>query len=444
MKLSSGCIRVFLSFLILAIFIRPAFPQEKEKEKSDKPEPKFKEYTEVISDTAITKKGVFTTHEVDGKLYYEIDTNQLGKEFLWLTQYSKTQTSYGYGGTEVIRRVVRWERLQDQILLRNVEYQLRADEETPESIAVEASSVEEIIKAFKIVTFGKEKIPVIDVTGLFTEDTHEFSPKEDLEASGIDNSRTFITSVKSFEQNIETSVLATYTLKPPKPEQSGESRNRRAPQHSDPSLGSVTIELHHSMIQLPEKPMQPRIFDKRIGYFAGTHQDYSSDKHQVETITYIRRWRMEKKNPEFEMSEPVKPIIYYVGHGIPEKWCKYVIEGIEMWQPVFQAAGFKNAIQGRMAPTKEENPDFDAEDVRYSTVRWLPSTIANAYGPHVQDPRTGEIIEADIRIFHNVLSLIRDWYFVQASPSDPRAQQLPMPDVLIGEMLLLATSQVKK
>lgn len=433
MKLGIKLIRTGIIFLVFFVISQPVFSQDKEK--SDKPESKFKKYSEVIPDTAVTQKGVFITHEVDGKLYYEIDRSQLGKEFLWLTQYSKTQTSFGYGGTEVIRRVVRWDRLQNHILLRNVEYVLRADQETPESLAVEASSLEQIIKAFKILTFGNDKTPVIEVTDLFTEDTHEFSPKENLDASGVDKNRTFITAVKTFKENIETDVLATYTLKPSKPEQPGEGRNRRTNQHSDPSLGSVTVELHHSMILLPETPMQPRIFDKRIGFFSGAHQDYSTDKHQVETVRYIRRWRLEKKNPELEVSEPIKPIVYYVGRGIPEKWHTYIIEGIEMWQPVFEAAGFKNAIQGKMAPTKEEDPDFDPEDVRYSTVRWLPSTIANAYGPHVQDPRSGEILEADIRIFHNVLSLIRDWYFVQASPSDPRAQQLPMPDGLIGAAL---------
>ena len=426
---------VLLNFLILSVLISPVFSQEKENEKSEKEKPKFQKYEDVIPDTAVTKKGIFITHEVDGKLYYEIDESQLGKEFLWLTQYAKTQTSFGYGGTEVIRRVVRWERLQDHILLRNVEYQLRANEGTPENIAVKASSVDEIVRALKIVTFGKNKAPVIEVTGLFKEDTHEFSPKESLKASGIDKSRTFITSVKSFNQNIETRVLATYKLKPPKLDAPAGSRDRRSSKHSDPSLGSVTVELHHSMIRLPERLMQPRLFDKRVGFFAGTHQDYSSERHQVEEIRYIRKWRLEKKNPNQEVSEPVKQIVYYVGCGIPEKWHKYVIEGVEMWQPVFEAAGFKNAIIGKMAPTKEENPEFDAEDVRYSTIRWLPSTIANAYGPHVQDPRTGEILEADIRIFHNVLSLIRDWYFVQASPGDPRAQQLPMPDEVIGEAL---------
>ncbi|MFO7891826.1 MAG: DUF5118 domain-containing protein, partial [bacterium] len=155
MKVWIKSVRTGIIFVILFAVTQPLFSQEKEK--SDTSEPKFKKYSEVIPDTAITQKGVFITHEVDGKLYYEIDKTQLGKEFLWLTQYSKTQTSFGYGGTEVIRRVVRWERLQDHILLRNVEYILRADKETPERIAVEASSLEEIIKSFKILTFGKDK-----------------------------------------------------------------------------------------------------------------------------------------------------------------------------------------------------------------------------------------------------------------------------------------------
>ncbi len=434
MKRSNRIQHLLLGFILITCFGTSLLAQDKKEEKPEKDKPKFKKYEEVIPDTAITQKGLLITHEVDGKLYYEIKEDQLGQELLWLVQFAKTQTSFGYGGTEVIRRVVRWEKLQDHILLRNVEHKLRADENTPEAIAVKASSVEEIIKSFKILTFGENKSPVIEVTGLFKEDTHEFSPKESLEASGVDQDRTFITSVKTFPQNIETRVLATYKLKPPKKDNNGQGRGRDS-RRSDPTLGSVTVELHHSMIELPDRPMLPRIFDKRVGFFDGSHEDYSSDRHQVEKIRYIRRWRLEKKNPELKVSEPVQPIVYFIGHGIPEKWHKYIIEGVNMWQPVFEKAGFKNAIMGKMAPTKEEDPDFDAEDVRYSTIRWLPSTIANAYGPHVQDPRSGEILEADIRVFHNVLSLIRDWYFVQASPVDKRAQTIPMPDELIGECL---------
>ena len=419
---------VFLSFLIY-----PVYSQDVTEEKTQKPEQKLQEYGKVIPDTAVTRKGVFTTHEVGNKLFYEIGEDQLGKEFLWVTQFSKTQTSYGYGGTEVIRRVVRWEKMQDNIILRNVEYELRAEEGTPENIAVMSSSVEEIILSFFIVTYGKDRSPVIDVTALFKDDTHEFSPKEELDASGIDKTRTFITSVKCFERNIETRVLATFKKKPPKPDTPGSPSSSFQP--SDPSLGAITVELHHSMIKLPDDPMQSRLYDGRVGFFDGRHLDFSSEKHYVEDIRYIRRWRLEKKDPDQEVSEPEKPIVYHVGRGIPGKWHKYVIEGIELWQPAFEAAGFKNAIIGKMAPTKEEDPDFDAEDIRYSTIRWLPSTTENAYGPHVQDPRTGEIIESDIRVYHNVLKLLRDWYFVQASPSDPRAQKLPLPDELMGDLV---------
>lgn len=433
MKTLTGTKIPWILIMVFSLISQASLAQDEKPETQTAQKNKLRKYEEVIPDTAVTKAGIFITHEVGNKIYYEISKELLGKEFLWVTQFSKTQTSYGYGGTEVIRRVVRWEKIQDHIVLRNVEYELRADEGTPEDLAVKASSVEEIISSFFITAYGSEGSPVIEVTGLFKDDAHEFSAKEQLNASGIDKTRTFITSVKSFEKNIETRVLATYKKKPPTPQAPGSSDSQ--PRRSDPSLGAVTVELHHSMIALPDFPMQPRIFDRRVGYFAGRHYDFSSDKHYAEDIRYIRRWRLEKLHPDQEVSDPVNPIVYYVGRGIPEKWRKYVMEGVELWQPAFEAAGFSNAIMAELAPTPEEDPDFDAEDVRYSTIRWLPSTVENAYGPHVQDPRTGEIIESDVRVFHNVLKLLRDWYFVQASPSDPRAQKLPLPDELMGDLL---------
>ncbi len=417
---------LFLSFFILC---NTANSQKNDKS-SNEDEAKKKNFEDVIPDSALTKEGIFTVYEVENKLYYEVDKKKLGEQFLWLTQLSKTQTNFGYGGTEVIRRVVKWEKFQDHILLRNVEHLLRAKKGTPEKIAVEASSLEEIIKSFKIETYSSEGNPIINVTDLFNEDIPEFSPKKQLEAKGIDKSRTFISSSKVFAQNIETKVLATYELKAESQKENGDESKT-----NDPNLGAVTVELHHSMIELPDKTMRPRYFDKRVGFFAGTHQDFSSEEHHVKETKYIRRWRLEKKDPTMEVSEPKEPIVFYVGRGVPEKWRKYLAEGIEMWQPVFEAAGFKNAIISKVAPSKKTDPDFDAEDVRYSTIRWLPSTISNAYGPHVEDPRSGEILEADIRIYHNVLKLIRDWYFVQASPSDPDARQLPLSDSLMGQAL---------
>jgi hypothetical protein len=398
---------------------------EKDDDKDKKKKkPKFKKYDEVITEKAVTKKGVFTTHHVDDKYYFEIDPKTFGDEYVWVTQFSKMQSHFGFAGVEVKRRIVKFERLQDSILMRNIEYDLRADDGTPEKLSVDASSLPQVTHAFKIETFGENKTPVIDVTDFFKNDIAEFSPKSGLKATGIDKNRTFITSMKTFDRNIETRVLATYKLKPMKPVGYFERENKP----KDTSLSSVTVELHHSMVKLPDRPMRPRYFDKRVGFFSGSYTDFSSKKDQVDKINLIRRWRLEKKDPSAAMSEPVQPIIYYVGRGVPEKYRQATIEGIEMWQEAFEQAGFKNAIIGKFAPSKEEDPSWDPEDARYSTVRWLASNIPNAYGPHVQDPRTGEILEADVRMFHNVISLVRDWYFVQASPNDPASQQLPLPD----------------
>ncbi len=390
----------------------------------------FKKYDEIITSEAVTNIGIFKTHKIKEKYYFEINPSMFGVEFAWLSQFAGTQANFGYGGTEIRRRVVKFERLQDKILLRNVNYNLRAEEGTPEKIAVDASNVSQILGSYKILTLGENDAPVIDVSAIFLNDIHEFSPKSQLNASAIDKNRSFLTDMKTFEKNIETKVLATYKLK-----SNGNSNGYRRPSPTDQdrTLGSVTVELHHSMIQLPERPMLPRHWDERVGFFNGSHIDFSSDEDWVRPTTYVRRWRLEKKDPQAELSEPVEPIVYYVGRGVPEKWRPWALKGIEMWQKAFEQAGFKNAIIGKIAPTKEEDPDFDAEDIRYSTIRWLPSTIPNAYGPHVEDPRTGEILEADIRVYHNVIQLIRDWYFVQASPSDPSAQQLPLPDETLGE-----------
>ena len=172
------------------------------------------------------------------------------------------------------------------------------------------------------------------------------------------------------------------------------------------------------MVKLPDDPMQPRHWDRRVGFFSVGYEDYSSDEHEVENVRYVTRWRIGKKNPDAAISDPVKPIVYYLGREIPEKWRSYVAQGVEDWQVAFEQAGFSNAILAMDPPSMEEDPDWDAEDARYSTIRWLPSTIQNAFGPHIHDPRTGEILEADIRFYHNVIQLARNWYFVQASPMD--------------------------
>ena len=277
---------------------------------------------------------------------------------------------------------------------------------------------------------------MIDVTSAFTSDLPEFSAKGRLRATGIDARRTFIESVKAFPTNIEAKVLMTYRPRGP----AGLAGPLGLPQLGESDSGGITVMLHHSMIELPAQPMKPRRYDDRVGFFNVSFEDYGSPKQEVERVSYINRWRLEKKDPKAAVSEPKKPIVFYIGREVPAKWRPWIKKGIEAWQPAFEKAGFKNAILAKEPPSHREDPDWDAEDARYSSIRWLPSTIENAMGPHVHDPRTGEILESDILFYHNILKLVRDWYFVQTSPNDPKAQSLPLPDDLMGELLAMVTS----
>ena len=388
-------------------------------------------YDKVITKEAKSKTGVFTVHELKDKYYYEIPKDQLNKEFLWNTQIAKTTEGVGYGGQELTDRVVRWELNGNKVHLRSIDYQVVADPKSPIAQAVRAANNDTIVMTFPVAAFSKEGAPVIDVTRLFSTDVPEFSARQRLNASAMDASRSYIERVSPYPENIEAVATVTYT-------------RAQTPVAATPGAvivaggmrpGSATVVLHHSMVKLPEKTMTPRVFDERVGYFTQSLIDYSREEHRAPRVRYIARWRLEKKDPSAAVSEPVKPIVYYIDSATPMKWRGWMKKGIEAWQGAFEAAGFKNAIVAKLAPTAEEDPDFSAEDVRYSVIRWLPSTTENANGPHISDPRTGEILNADIQFYHNVMNLQRDWYFLQVGPLDPRARTLPLPDDLMGRLL---------
>ena len=405
---------------------------EKKPDASAPKKPKIKKYDEIITKEAVTKIGLFRVHRIDESLFYEIPADVLDTDMLWVVQIAETTAGNSYAGMPAGDRVVRWEQRGDQVLLRDVRYGLRADTSDPIASAVKASNLAPIIRAFDIKAYGKDKALVIDVTDLFKKDVPEFSARRSLNAGAMDSTRSFIEEFKAFPRNINVRVLATYA-----PGRSTAPGGGAAPPGDDsPRSSGITAVVHHSMVKLPEIPMKARRHDSRVGFFSVSFTDYAdSSAHEAETVRYITRWRLEKKNPDAEISEPVSPIVFYVGREVPEKWKRHVKAGIEDWRPAFEAAGFTNAIIGKYAPDARQDPDWDAEDARISTIRWLPSSIENAFGPHVHDPRTGEILEADVRMYHNVQKLVRDWYFVQASPSDPRAQTLPLPDDLMGELI---------
>jgi hypothetical protein len=388
-------------------------------------------YNQVITANAKTDEGVFKVHRINDTLFYEIPKKELGKDFLWVGQLKNTVNGAGYGGTAAGSRVVRWELYNNRVFLRVVDYGVIADPSTPIAKAVAAANNPSIMRTYTVAAFSPAGDPVIDVTQLFTTEVPEFSVRREVTGSrGFDGARSFVEKVVSFPENINVEVVQTFTA----PLDAGGAGG------AEPAAGrgrgrgnSFTVLTSYSMVKLPEQPMMGRLYDERVGYFSQSMYDYSRDEHRAQERTFITRYRLEKKDPSATISEPIKPIVYYVDPATPTRWIPYIKKGVEDWQPAFEAAGFRNAIVAREAP--KDDPDWSAEDARYSVVRWLPSLTQNAEGPHIHDPRSGEIVEADIQLYHNVQNLVKNWYFIQVGPLDPRAKKLPLPDELMGELL---------
>ncbi|WP_257311887.1 zinc-dependent metalloprotease [Geothrix fuzhouensis] len=400
------------------------------------PEPaEPKPYDKVITAEAKSQEGLIKVHQVKGKLYLEIPKARLDRELLLVVSANRTPANIDHAGRVLDADTVRWVLKEHRVLLQQVSHSVVADPTQPIAKAVDASTNGTILMSFPVEAFAKDGSPVIEATRLFTTEIPEYSARQLLGAQLFDPSRSFVDKVKAFPANLNIEALQTYSV-PFSP--AGAAPFPAPSPFGTPTLRpgtSGTVTMFYSFVELPEKPMMPRVFDERLGFFSVRNTDYGRPEHEAARRTYITRWRLEKKDPAAAVSEPVKPITFYIDRATPAQWVPFVKKGVEAWQPAFAAAGFKQAIVAKLAPSKEEDPDFDAGDARYSVIRGVPSPVANAYGPHISDPRTGEILEADIVIYHNILQLQRDWYFTQVAPLDKRAQTLPMPDDLMGELL---------
>jgi hypothetical protein len=395
-------------------------------------EPRPRPYATVITAQARSRGGLFKTHRIGSRLYFEIPGNALNKEMLLVTRAARVPVNAGYGGQQIgQRRVLRWERRDNRVLLRGVSYETVSDSQSPIYQAVRNSNLEPILAAFNVEAYGPDSAAVVDVTRLYTAPPPEMGLGNQFPGTP-DANRSFVERVLSFPENVEVESIITI------PASTGGGRGG-APAPPNPfapqATGTASVVMHWSMVKLPERPMVPRLFDKRVGFFSIQNLDYGRPEQRAQQRQYVVRWRLEKKNPGAAISEPVKPITYYVDPATPRWLVPWVKRGIEEWQPAFEAAGFRRGIVARDAPTAEEDPDWSPEDARYSVVRWFPSTIENATGPNVNDPRTGEILESDIYMYHNIMSLQRGWYFTQVAHLDPRARMWPFPDSLMGRLV---------
>ena len=424
---------ILTTLTAILILSTSGFAQDK-KEKDLKDKNKIRPYEEVITDKAISDEGLFTVHEVGGSYYYEIPMDLFQKDMLWVSRYSKIPAGLGGGylnaGRKTNEQVINWSRFRNVIHLKTVSYASVANKDLPIYASVQDNNHQPLIAAFKIETFGKDSSTVvINVDDLFTTDVKTLSGvsvrlKDLYKVSSLDKKRSYISTIKSFPQNIEVKHDLTYNA---------------AKLPSNSKSATLSLQMSQSMYLLPEEPMQARLFDPRVGWFTTSQIDYGSTALKADEKRYIKRWRMVPKDvaayDRGELVEPIKPIVYYLDPATPEEWRPYFKQGILDWNEAFEAAGFKNAVQVKEAPSKEDDPDWSPEDARYSVVRYVASTTRNAMGPSVADPRSGEIIESDIIWYHNHLRSYRNRYMLETGGANPSARTLNTSETEIGEMM---------
>ena len=425
--------RIINLFLLIFLLIPSKNLHSQDEKKSSKSDSKTKAKSfESIVSKSTKDEGLFNVYLKDDKYYYEIPDSLLGRDMLMVTRISKMAVSIPLSRHKMNEQVLRWEKKNKDILLREASFINFASDSLPIKTAVVNSNFEPIIFKFKIEARNDSlNSSLIDVTNLFNTDVKSLGypqrSRKSNKLTSMDTKLSYIESVKSYPENIEARHVKTY-------------------RSSDNESGFVSMELNNSMILLPIKPMKRRYFDERVGWFTTSQTDYGIDNQEAKTIKYLDRWRLEVKDEDLEkfkageLVEPKKPIVYYIDPGTPKKWRKYLKQGIEDWQIAFEAAGFKNAIIAKDPPSKEEDPDWSPEDVRYSVVRYLASPSLNANGPHTSDPRSGEIIESDINWYHNVMKLLRNWLFVQTAAVNPDARKTEFKNEVMGELIRFVSS----
>jgi hypothetical protein len=396
-----------------------------------------RKFDDVITKDAKSSPGMFTVHRIDDKVYFEIPEDALQKLMLWQTEVVKGPAGVSWGGLSLSKSYLRFERRGNKVYLWSVSFAKRGDGKAVQT-AVDAANMDSIIYSFNVEAEGKDRSVVINATPLYMTDINDLSVKRAVGGGAgnatIDEARSYLDEVKAFPTNIEARSLLTFRGGGAPAGPIGGKKGPAAPAAAGGGR-SYTALVHYSLVKLPERPMQGRYFDARVGFFTHGFENYASSKTWMEKQQYITRFRLEKKDPTAEVSEPVKPIVFYIAREVPEQWRKYLIQGVNDWKPAFEKAGFKNAIIGKEAPDPRQDPTWDPEDARYNVIRWVAEPTQNAMGPHVHDPRSGEIISAHIIFWHDILKLTQQWYFIQCSAQDQRCQKLPLPDDVTGELL---------
>ncbi len=390
-------------------------------------------YGQVITSRAKTDRGGITVHQVDDRWFFEVPDSLLRRDFLFVSRIAGVPTNFpGFtpAGTSLEERMIRWERQGERLIMRGVATVAYSDDSLPIAISVASNNVGPILASFPVQAYTSDSSSVVvDVTDFFAGDTPGISgltpaQRRQYQVRRLDPARSFVNAVHAYPLNVEVRHTQTYDAGEPP---------------SDATSGTITLEMRQSIVLLPREPMRPRYADDRVGFFGVSRINYGLDEQKAATQRFIRRWRLEPKDPAAyargELVEPIKPIVYYIDPATPTKWRPYVREGVNAWAKVFETAGFKNAIMAKDPPSAKEDPSWDPEDIRYSVVRWAASLVRNAQGPSTSDPRTGEIIESDITWYHNHMRSYRNRLLTETGASNPDARTLDIPESLMGETM---------
>ena len=380
-------------------------------------------------------KGMLSPFCREGRYYWRIPDSLLDRDWLLVCRIEAAAAGNrsrndGYAGDQVNTALYRFEKKNDkQLYLRRMVLNERADTSGVIFPAYRKSNVQGIVMAFDVRAYANEEYE-IDVTDWLQSDTDllyfSATARGVLRLGGQQRDKSEVLSVRAYDRNVEIRTQKTYAL------QGG--------------LGMATYLLHTSLLLLPERAMIPRLQDERIGYFTLDYQDFDVNPYAVQRTRVINRWRLEpapgdrERYFRGELVEPLQPIVFYIHPAVPRQWVKYMIQGVNAWQAAFEKAGFKNAIYAREAPAPEEDPEWSAEDGRYSVIDYKASDVANAFGKILCDPRSGEIIQSRIHFHHSLLQLLQSWYFVQGAPLDTAARSFPLGEEQMGNMIRMIIS----
>lgn len=416
-----------------------------------------KPYNEVITNKAVTRKGMFTVHKVEDRYFFEIPDSVITRDILVVSRIAKSAAGgraqmIGYAGDHINDNVIRFEKgPNNRLFLKTISYMEISKDTTENGMynSVMNSNLQPISAAFDIKAFHRDSVSkkssvVIDVTEYLSSDNDvlffDGGAKRALGLSGMNPQGSYIDDVKAFPMNVEIKTVKTYMKSP----SGGGMGMMMGGGGGTGAPVPATYELNSSMVLLPQVPMKPRYFDERVGYFATGYTDFDANPQGVKKVSMITRWNLEPKPEDVEkykrgeLVEPKEPIVYYIDPATPKKWVPYLIAGVNDWQKAFEKAGFKNAIIAKEAPKGDTTWSID--DARHNVIVYKPSDIPNASGPHVHDPRSGQIIETHVNWYHNVMSLVHNWYMVQTAAIDPRARKMTFDDALMGDLIRFVSS----